>query len=151
MCVACAERDGKTIELSDGKRIRMRKAVLMSPSAVDESLGKLSDLVSTFDARLLSSSAADGGDGRAQEWRRSMDTTTLWLTGLRRLLAATANVVKQLLLGTPVPPQRNTRHTRHSTRHTAHTTHATARWCSRGFPFRWWSPIATGASPCRRW
>ncbi|ELR15043.1 Protein-tyrosine-phosphatase [Acanthamoeba castellanii str. Neff] len=96
------ERDGKTIELSDGKRIRMRKAVLMSPSAVDESLGKLSDLVSTFDARLFSSSAADGGDGRAQEWRRSMDTTTLWLTGLRRLLAATANVVKQLLLGTPV-------------------------------------------------
>jgi len=73
----------------------------MSPSAVDESLGKLSDLVSTFDARLFSSSSADGGegDGRAQEWRRSVDTT-LWLTGLRRLLAVTANVVKQLLLGT---------------------------------------------------
>jgi hypothetical protein len=82
----------------DGKIIVMRKTTLMPPAAIDESLGKLSDLVAAFDALQCSS---PNGDPRAQEWRRSADSTQ-WLTGLHCLLETAGDVVTQLQLGIPV-------------------------------------------------
>jgi hypothetical protein len=73
-----------------------RKVELMPPAAVEESLGKLAALVTSFDSHAFSSSQE-----RASQWRESVDATR-WLAGIRRLFEATAKVVTQLQLGNPV-------------------------------------------------
>ncbi len=74
-----------------------RKTELLPPAAVEDSLSKLAQLVSSFDAHAFAAHKE-----KAAQWRESVEATR-WLTGIRRLFEATAKVVTQLQLGNPVP------------------------------------------------
>jgi hypothetical protein len=69
----------------------------MSPAAVDESLGKLADLVSSFDSHGFATRESE----EANAWRRAADASQ-WVAGVRSLVTVTGQVVAQLELGNPV-------------------------------------------------